>query len=126
VRGLFWLVTIIPWLTVTSRRLHDTDHSFWWALGPLFVVLPVAGFASVYPAGLARRGNHSAGGLGFIVMLAALGLAIWVLTLLCRAGNAGANRFGVPARPRPVDTTGRPPTWSIGVAAPSRAARRHW
>jgi uncharacterized membrane protein YhaH (DUF805 family) len=42
-RALFWLVTIIPSLAVTSRRLHDTDHSFWWALAPLFVVLPVAG-----------------------------------------------------------------------------------
>ena len=28
-RALFWLVTIIPSLAVTSRRLHDTDHSFW-------------------------------------------------------------------------------------------------
>jgi len=37
------------------------------------------------------------GGVGFIVVLAALGLAIWVLILLCRAGDAGANRFGDPA-----------------------------
>jgi uncharacterized membrane protein YhaH (DUF805 family) len=27
-RVLFWLVTVIPSLAVTSRRLHDTDHSF--------------------------------------------------------------------------------------------------
>jgi hypothetical protein len=29
-------------------------------------------------------------------MLAVLGLAIWVLVLLCRAGDAGTNRYGDP------------------------------
>jgi hypothetical protein len=61
------------------------------------VVLPLAGLAATYPGGLAGRGNHLAGGVGFIVVLAALGLATWVLILLCRAGDAAANRFGDPA-----------------------------
>lgn len=26
------LITILPSLAVTSRRLHDTDRSFWWVL----------------------------------------------------------------------------------------------
>jgi len=38
--GLFILVTILPGLSVTVRRLHDTDHSGWW----LFIQLvPVIG-----------------------------------------------------------------------------------
>ena len=28
--GIFILVTILPGLAVTIRRLHDTDHSGWW------------------------------------------------------------------------------------------------
>lgn len=100
-RGLFWLATIIPSFAVTSRRLHDTGHSFWWALAPLFVVLPVAGLTFAYPGGLTRRGNYVACGLGFLVMLAVLALAVWVLILLCRTGDAGANRFGDPAPTTP-------------------------
>jgi uncharacterized membrane protein YhaH (DUF805 family) len=100
-RGLFWLATIIPSLAVTSRRLHDTDHSFWWALAPLFVVAPLAGLSLAYRGGLAARGNHLAGGLGFLMVLAVLGVAVWVLILLCRAGDAGANRFGEPAPTTP-------------------------
>ncbi len=30
--GLFMLATILPSLAVLVRRLHDTDHSGWWAL----------------------------------------------------------------------------------------------
>ncbi len=39
---LFWVVTIIPDLAVTVRRLHDTDSSGWWiflALIPLIGML---------------------------------------------------------------------------------------
>jgi uncharacterized membrane protein YhaH (DUF805 family) len=28
--GLFWLVTILPGISVTVRRLHDTGRSGWW------------------------------------------------------------------------------------------------
>jgi uncharacterized membrane protein YhaH (DUF805 family) len=29
---LFWLATLIPYLAVSVRRLHDTDSSGWWLL----------------------------------------------------------------------------------------------
>jgi uncharacterized membrane protein YhaH (DUF805 family) len=61
------------------------------------VVLPLAGLAATCPGGLAGRGNHLAAAWASSFVLAALGLAIWVLILLCRAGDAGANRFGDPA-----------------------------
>ena len=49
------LVTVIPHLAVTVRRLHDTDRSGWWAL--LGLVGPLAGFL------------ESAGWIGHLVLL---------------------------------------------------------
>ncbi len=37
--GLFILVTILPGLAVTIRRLHDSDHSGWWILVHLVPVI---------------------------------------------------------------------------------------
>lgn len=31
---IFVLFTLVPWLAVTVRRLHDTGHSGWWMLVP--------------------------------------------------------------------------------------------
>lgn len=33
--SIFILFSIIPWLAVTVRRLHDTGHSAWWVLVPV-------------------------------------------------------------------------------------------
>ena len=30
--GLYWLAVIIPGISVTARRLHDTSRSGWWML----------------------------------------------------------------------------------------------
>ena len=30
--GIFWLLTIIPYLAVLVRRLHDTNRVGWWVL----------------------------------------------------------------------------------------------
>jgi uncharacterized membrane protein YhaH (DUF805 family) len=32
---LFWLGTIIPYLAVAIRRMHDQDRSGWWILVPI-------------------------------------------------------------------------------------------
>lgn len=64
---VWWLVTIIPSIAVTVRRLHDRDMSGWWYLG--FVV------ASFIPF------------VGFVA-----GIALFVLLVL--PGTRGSNRFG--------------------------------
>jgi len=39
--GVFWLVMLVPWFAVGTRRLRDTGRSpWWWALG----LLPVVGW----------------------------------------------------------------------------------
>jgi uncharacterized membrane protein YhaH (DUF805 family) len=30
--GIFWLLTVIPYLAVLVRRLHDTNRRGWWVL----------------------------------------------------------------------------------------------
>ncbi|MBV7407619.1 DUF805 domain-containing protein [Maritimibacter sp. DP1N21-5] len=38
---IFTLITIVPAVTVTARRLHDTDRSGWWQL---LLLIPIVGF----------------------------------------------------------------------------------
>src|SRR6478735_1760251 len=51
--GLFWLATIVPYLAVGARRLHDTNRSGWWLLIGL---IPCVG-AIVLIIFLAQPGN---------------------------------------------------------------------
>jgi hypothetical protein len=52
------------------------------------------------PAGL--KGNPSASAVFSLLTLGFVVLAIWVIGLFCRAGDAGPNRYGdpVPRKPR--------------------------
>jgi len=84
------LVTFLPGLALTVRRLHDTDRTGWW--------LPV---------------------IGVVVLLLALTLAVMGISMLpeivvligflvpiywfCQPGTSGANSYG----PDPLDTVGR-------------------
>jgi len=38
--GIFWLAMLIPYLSVTVRRLHDTDRTGWWIL---IALIPLIG-----------------------------------------------------------------------------------
>jgi len=33
--GIFWLGTIVPYIAVAVRRMHDQDRSGWWILVPI-------------------------------------------------------------------------------------------
>ena len=52
---VFSLLTLIPTISATSRRLHDTNRSGWWQL---LVLLPVIGAAFLIYF-LAQEGAHS-------------------------------------------------------------------
>ena len=39
VAGLFSLATLLPYLAVGARRLHDTDRSGWWQLLSLIPII---------------------------------------------------------------------------------------
>lgn len=91
--AVFALLTFIPALSVTVRRLHDTGNTgwllLWFYLGymALGVVLAFAGTASPMRSGY--------GILALIASFGIVALAIWLLVLLCRGSDPGDNRFGI-------------------------------
>ena len=38
--GIFWLATIVPYLAVSVRRLHDTNRVGWWYF---LILIPLVG-----------------------------------------------------------------------------------
>ena len=88
---LFMLVTFLPGLAVTVRRLHDTDHSGWWLLAPYGTA-----FAGAFSYGL---GLDILGAVGVIGMIAT---TVLLLVWMVRRGTPGTNRFG----PDPLEGSG--------------------
>ena len=39
VRNIFWVVSIVPTLSLWWRRMHDTGRPGWWALVPVMNIL---------------------------------------------------------------------------------------
>jgi uncharacterized membrane protein YhaH (DUF805 family) len=101
--GLWELVILIPSLAVTVRRLHDTNRSGWWILAPL--VPYVVAFVSVFGAAAnGTQGGFAAGGIvGFLSVLAALGLGITLLVFMFLEGTRGPNKYGPDPKGRDAD-----------------------
>jgi uncharacterized membrane protein YhaH (DUF805 family) len=71
--GIYALVTIIPSIAVTVRRLHDRNMRGWWYLGVVLLSwIPI---------------------IGFLVSIA-------FLVIMCLDGTPGPNRFGEDPKAR--------------------------
>lgn len=83
---IFCLATLIPMLSVTVRRLHDTGRSGLWLagfyIGEILLALLAFVFALSMPA--------LAGICGFAV----LAVGIWLIVLLCLDSHPGENDYG--------------------------------
>ncbi|MAC81878.1 MAG: DUF805 domain-containing protein [Rhodobacteraceae bacterium] len=59
--GIVWLLTVLPSLAVTVRRLHDTDRRGWWILIGLIpligVIVLIVWYATKGTAGANRFGE---------------------------------------------------------------------
>jgi uncharacterized membrane protein YhaH (DUF805 family) len=93
------LLVWLPHLTVTVRRLHDTDRSGWYILMPLAATLLAIG--AMFPMAIMPR--DIAMPLLFFLALVPLGASLWFLVILCLPGSHGSNRFG----PDPIKTRKR-------------------
>ena len=83
INGIFFLVIIIPWISVAVRRLHDINKSGW------FVALPL-------PAGVIEAIFSVNRQTTFEIIFAVIGFgcSIYLIVLYCKAGDSKQNRFG--------------------------------
>jgi uncharacterized membrane protein YhaH (DUF805 family) len=80
----------LPQLSVTVRRLHDTDRSGWF----IFMLTLVAIGAVVAVVFVGMGGGQAALPLILLIMSAPLIASIWFMIVLCLPGTHGPNRFG--------------------------------
>ncbi|PZX24237.1 DUF805 domain-containing protein [Rhodobacter capsulatus] len=95
--GLVSLATFLPSLSVTVRRLHDTDRSGWWVGGFYLALIPAGlmiGLLGV--ATQAAGGTPEAAALAVFGLMSLLSLAymIAMFVFMCSRGTPGPNRFG--------------------------------
>ena len=93
----------VPNLTLTIRRLHDTNRSGWFMFMPLVaLILSILGMF-FFAAGAAV----SRGAIAIVIAFALIPLAasIWYFVVLCLPGTHGGNRFG----PDPIPDRRAPP-----------------
>ena len=89
------LALILPGLSVTVRRLHDTNRSGWWILLPLVTaILIFAGFIAALTSNPFNPFNGP--GLVFVGVPVVLWLAATILLIvwMLLPSNPGNNRFG--------------------------------
>ena len=94
---LLSIVTFLPWLAVTVRRLHDTNRSGWWLLA-LFVPLIVVGAVAAATVGSSIGGAGGPMGSMLVMMIAAviamLVIAVTLFVFMVTEGTHGPNDYG--------------------------------
>jgi uncharacterized membrane protein YhaH (DUF805 family) len=91
---LFSLATLVPWLAVTMRRLHDTERSGWWLLLLAAAFAFIGIMAAVGPGG-PFVGSTAGSFTGMIVAILLLLIAsITFLVFMVLPGTEGPNRYG--------------------------------
>ena len=98
--SLFSLATLLPWLAVTVRRLHDTNRSGWWLLALLLPIIAVLVAAVALLGSLAVGGSAASAPSGTAVIfmvvaaVAMLAAGITMLVFMVTEGTAGPNDYG--------------------------------
>lgn len=83
VSGLFALATLLPWVAVSVRRLHDVNRSGFWLIAPAVGV-------ALFFAGM----TYDISLLSYIGGAAMIGLNVALFVFYCLRGTDGDNRFG--------------------------------
>ena len=98
--GAFSLITFIPSIAVTARRLHDIDKSGWWQLGWLLIAIALTvGLTLLLVSTDTIFGSNMADSTFAVVLIVIVGIGtalIWPLYWLTRKSDYETNRFGPP------------------------------
>ncbi len=120
VLGIYYLLTLLPWLALCVRRLHDTGKSAWWLPAgvvpvPVAVALLVAGvnivgiafvfgFIFLFVDAFTGTSLNEFGGfllagivllvLGGILIISGVVLTVTLVVFLASRGEPGDNRYG--------------------------------
>ena len=92
---LFNVVLLLPWTALTVRRLHDTNKSGWWLVGPcaafgLIAFVAVAGAMGLGAETSAHR-SYTALIIGIVTGLAWFAAFLVFMVL---PGTEGPNNYG--------------------------------
>jgi len=105
--GLLGLFFLIPGLAVSVRRLHDSNRSGWWLLGPmipyvLIIFLTFGATAAIGPK--PDQATLASLGLGILALtLVMLLMSLIVIIFMLLDGTPGPNKYGPnPKAPAPV------------------------
>ena len=97
---LFGLATVLPWLAVTARRLHDTGRTGWWQIlvGIPGLIPVLIGFfvAFAYPLSTVSIVFFVVAGLISVAFW--IGLHVWLIWRLASQGQPGPNKYGPDPR----------------------------
>ena len=89
ISDVFSLLTFIPSVAVTARRLHDIDRTGWWQISPL-IPLIILGIG----AGLAYY--ETSGGVALMVLggLGTIAIVFFLIAWTIKDSQKEDNRFG--------------------------------
>ena len=88
--NIFSLVTLIGWISLTSRRLQDNGHSGWWQLA-YFSIIPTIILWVLFAV---SDGNPVLLSFSIIFTMITLGLYILILVWLILPPTEDENRWG--------------------------------
>ncbi|MDG3041108.1 DUF805 domain-containing protein [Roseicyclus marinus] len=86
----YLLLFCLPQLSVTVRRLHDTNRSGWFIFMPTLVGLG----SIIATVVIAMGGGAGATPLILLILSAPILAYLWFFVVLCLPGTHGSNRFG--------------------------------
>jgi uncharacterized membrane protein YhaH (DUF805 family) len=94
--NIFSLITFIPTVAVTARRLHDINKSGWlqlvWIIGSIIgIVMIIFGFASLLIPSMGGGSSMMIGALGALISLGSL---VFMVISLIKSGDVGENKYG--------------------------------
>ena len=83
--NLFSLATLVPSLSVTARRLHDTGKSGWFQLLPIVPAILMM---------LAMGASGSVGAIGVVLALVTLATCVLLIVWCATDSHPGDNQYG--------------------------------